>query len=116
MTDSRLPHPTPPPNTGDTDIDDLLQQFEHWIKQPNSILYRHHDFLRTKAAITKKLNEARIDELSRLSRFKLSGILKEYERNNEADFSAGSFIATVTIEGRIKALQATKENNHGDSA
>lgn len=56
--------------TDEIDLDEILSQFEAWIRKPHSTLYRHHDILRTKAAIEalieQKVLEARIDEVSRI--------------------------------------------------
>lgn len=50
----------------EADMDEILRQFEHWIKQPHSTLYRHHDFLRTEQALLMTVDRY-VEEQERLA-------------------------------------------------
>lgn len=100
-------NPTPPPNTGDTDIDQILSDLlitvtdnEHIGGMP----FVKEKTLEAKAAITKKLTQAKVDALNGLWQNHTERIVAYDDENSLRQ----GWLHNI-IEKEIEALQATKE-------
>lgn len=122
-------NPIPPPNTGDTDIDEIRTLLSNEmvnvalrikdrptnsnvVEDGRKIMEIHHEGLDSlMAAITKKLRSERLDELNRAA-FTIVSTLHD-DIDNLFDHSDIQEVFEAYQKLRAIELQATKENNHG---